>query len=1049
MQVRLLGEIEAVDDLDRAPIAMGGPNQRRMLAALALRRNEVVSVSRIIDVVWSGGEPPHRAEHNVRTYIHRLRAALDGDADRIETLGAGYRLRLADDEIDTACFERLAGLAGRLGDSGDTVAALEAIEQAEQLWRGDPLQEFRGESWAASEAVRLLEQRVALRIRRAELLLAGGRASEAIALLEAIVHDEPLREQPRGLLMRALYEAGRQPEALRAFQEFRTILIEEIGVDPSAELVALDRAIAVGQVEPLSAPSSRTVGVYELNERIGVGAFAVVHRATQASLGREVAVKIVRAELANQPEFIRRFEAEAQLVARIEHPNVVPLYDFWREPDRAFLVMRWMGGGSLESRIDDGPWTVDATLDLVDQIAGALDAAHRAGVVHRDVKPANILFDEDGRAFLGDFGIALSAEECAHPEVALSEGSPVFAAPEQLRREPAGPEADVHSLAIVAFTLLAGRTPFADATDEPALLQCQLHDPIPPVHTLREGVPAAVDEVLAIAAAKRACDRYNRAPAFAQALRAAALNNVAPDVANTTDLAPAVRPRANPYKGLRAFDETDAADFHGRDRLVAELVAHLSQPESRMLGVVGPSGSGKSSVVRAGVIPALRHDGVPGSSSWFITTMIPGTRPFEALETALLRIAVNPPAALLDQLRDGDRGILRSVRRVVPDDGGVVAIVIDQFEELFTGDVDHDPFLRALAVAVTEARSPLRVLLTLRADFYDRPLRHPELAPLLKRHTVAVTPLVPDELERAITTPAAAVGVGFERGLVAEIVADVNHEPGALPLLQYALTEVFDAAAGDTITIEAYRSIGGLTGALARRAEELWQAADTGEQRAARRLFGRLITLGEGTEDTRRRARLIELGTDPSTRAAIARLGAARLLTFDHDPATREPTIELAHEALIREWPRLRGWLDDDRDTLRTHRHLTTAARSWAERECDPNELYRGARLDTAAPLLSGDVVALDATEIKFLDASLRRRTDDQRVERARVRRLHRLVATTAAVAVVALIAGAIALVQWRRADDHAAAAAENERDARANADDAAASAVRAEEARI
>ena len=285
------------------------------------------------------------------------------------------------------------------------------------------------------------------------------------------------------------------------------MLVDEVGVEPSGELVALDRAIATGSLHP-SSDRSRSVGGYELHERIGEGAFAVVHRATQLALGREVAVKIVRAELANRPEFIRRFEAEAQMVARIEHPNVVPLYDYWREPDRAFLVMRWMVGGSLETRLDDGPWALGDTVTLVDQIASALDAAHEMGVVHRDVKPANILFDGEGRAFLGDFGIALAAEERSRPEAALSEGSPVFASPEQLRREPVGPEADVHSLAIVAFTLLTGRTPFADARDQPTLVQRQLHDPIPSVRSFRAELPALVDDVLAVATAKDPAARY-------------------------------------------------------------------------------------------------------------------------------------------------------------------------------------------------------------------------------------------------------------------------------------------------------------------------------------------------------------------------------------------------------------------------------------------------------------------------------------------------------------------------------------------------------------
>ncbi len=149
------------------------------------------------------------------------------------------------------------------------------------------------------------------------------------------------------------------------------------------------------------------VGGYELHERIGAGAFAVVHRATQTALGREVAIKIIRAELATQPTFVREFEREARVVARLEHDAIVPLHDFWRDPDQAYLVMRYLPGGSLADRLEAGPLQLDDVDALVERIGSALAAAHEAGVIHRDVKPANILFDAEGRAVLGDFGIAI------------------------------------------------------------------------------------------------------------------------------------------------------------------------------------------------------------------------------------------------------------------------------------------------------------------------------------------------------------------------------------------------------------------------------------------------------------------------------------------------------------------------------------------------------------------------------------------------------------------------------------------------------------------
>ena len=410
----------------------------------------------------------------------------------------------------------------------------------------------------------------------------------------------------------------------------------------------------------------------------------------------------------------------------------------------------------------------------------------------------------------------------------------------------------------------------------------------------------------------------------------------------------------NPYKGLRVFTEADAAEFFGRDRLVAELIARLTRPgtDGRLLTVVGPSGCGKSSVVRAGLLPALRQGAVPGSSEWYSVDMVPSSHPFEELEATLLRIAVNPPDRLLHQLTDGPRGITRAIKRVLGDGTSELVLVVDQFEELFTLCDDEEErrlFMVGLAEAVRDQHARVRVVLTLRADFYDKPLRYPELATLVKASTVPVTPLAPDELERAIAEPAERVGVELEPGLVAGIVADVIDQPGALPLLQYALTELYERRVSGMLTNDAYVALGGLAGALSRRADDLTDALDAAGQDSVRRLFSRLVTLGEGSEDMRRRALRSELTDVPDD--VLDQFGAARLLSFDRDPSTREPTVEVAHEALIRQWPRPRAWLDEGRDGLRLHRHITTSARSWEAAGRDDGELYRGARLDAAARL--------------------------------------------------------------------------------------------------
>ncbi|MGH6961716.1 MAG: ATP-binding protein, partial [Dongiaceae bacterium] len=222
---------------------------------------------------------------------------------------------------------------------------------------------------------------------------------------------------------------------------------------------------------------------------------------------------------------------------------------------------------------------------------------------------------------------------------------------------------------------------------------------------------------------------------------------------------------ANPYKGLRAFGEADAADFYGRETLTQQLLARLAEGGdlARFLAVVGPSGSGKSSVVRAGLAPALRRGGLPGSENWFIVDLLPGPHPLEELEAALLRVAVNPPESLLAQLREDKRGLVRAIHRTLPaDDATELVLVIDQFEEVFTlveDETERAHLLDSLVAAVLDERSRIRVVITLRADFIDRPLRYVDFGELLRQRSELVLPLTPDEMERAIAGPAERVGL--------------------------------------------------------------------------------------------------------------------------------------------------------------------------------------------------------------------------------------------------------------------------------------------------
>jgi len=410
--------------------------------------------------------------------------------------------------------------------------------------------------------------------------------------------------------------------------------------------------------------------------------------------------------------------------------------------------------------------------------------------------------------------------------------------------------------------------------------------------------------------------------------------------------------------------------------------------------VVGPSGSGKSSVVKAGLVPALRRGEIPGSDRWFIAEMLPGTHPLDELEIGLLRIAARQPAGLMEHLQRDERGLLRASRLVLPTDDSELLLIVDQFEELFTWTADRaetEHFLRNLVAAVTDPRSRVRVIITLRADFYDRPLAQPGFSELMRRRTEVVVPLTADELARAVREPAEQAGAELEPGLVAAIVADVSEQPGALPMLQYALTELFERREGRLLTLSAYRAIGGVSGALVRRAEEAYSGLDEAGQRAARQLFLRLVTLGEGVEDTQRRVLQGELTAmdvdQQAMEAVIEAFGQARLLSFDRDPATRAPTVEIAHEALLRQWKRLSTWLDESRADVRMQRLLATAVQEWIEAGNDPGFLLRETRLAQFEGWAAESPVALTQDEHAFLGACIADRQARQAEEAARQRR--------------------------------------------------------------
>ncbi|MCC2280775.1 WD40 repeat domain-containing protein [Streptomyces sp. ET3-23] len=439
-----------------------------------------------------------------------------------------------------------------------------------------------------------------------------------------------------------------------------------------------------------------------------------------------------------------------------------------------------------------------------------------------------------------------------------------------------------------------------------------------------------------------------------------------------------------PYRGLARFEPGDRDLFFGRDQLVMQLAERVRT--HRMVAVVGASGSGKSSLLRAGLIPTLRSQASPGCLLASIRILTPGPRPL---------------TTHADAMTSGEGP-------------GDTVVMVDQFEELFT--LCADPAERAafLDLLMTAVRpdSRLRVVIAVRADFFGRCAEHRPLATALRDATFLLDPMGPAELREAIVKPAAAAGLIVERALTAQIVEDVAEEPGGLPLMSHALLETWRRRKGRTLTLAAYQAAGGVHGALTRTAEETYTRLTPEQAEAARRILLRLITPGEGAQDTSRPADRAELQaqntTDqpPDAASVLEQLARARLITLDGD------MVHLAHEALITAWPRLQSWIDDARDRLRAHRQLTEAARTWNALDRDPGALYRGTRLAAAEECFTGYRADLIPVECSFLDASIAAREQERRAAARTTRRIRVLLAALSALLLLASTAAVIAYQQ-------------------------------------
>jgi len=938
MDFRILGPLEVLAD-DR-PVALGGVKPRTLLAVLLLHANEPVSAERLAHALW-GEDAPGGAVRTIQVYVSRLRKALGGNGEVLETTPAGYRLRVAPGELDLARFEQQFAEARDALDAGDPEAAAALLRDAMALWRGAPLGELTFESSLQADVARLEEQRLAAIELRVDADLAAGRESDLVAELRRLLADHPTRERLAGQLMLALYRCGRQADALEAYDRTRRVLLDEVGVAPGPELRRLQEAILHHdaslelrpaatelpiELDPAAAPAlegrgSELAWLRERWETIRSGTGALIAISGERGIGKTR----LAAELAG--------EAHAE------------------------------GAAVLHGAADGAP---DGVLDVV-------DAARTAS------RPTLVVLDEADRA--GESvreGLAALARDIARvPVLVLVTGEDANA---------------LRSLAPDASLMLDRLGIDAVRAIGAAYAPAHARAAIPSERLLEEsgGVARRVHALASQWARREAAARVSQTASRTEVSRRD-LRFIESTLAEDVAAFEATRERGDddtdrgdgavvcPFKGLASFQTADAQYFFGRERLVAELVAHaVGAP---LLAIVGPSGSGKSSVLRAGLIPALAGGALPGSENARQLLMRPGAHP------------------------------LRELRRVLDDVGGgdAVTLAIDQFEETFTLCRDEAERAGFVDELITLGGERGLVLLAVRADHYGRCAAYPALSRLVAANHVLVGAMRSAELRRAVECPARRAGLDVEPELADALVADVEGEPGALPLLSTALLELWQRRDGRRLRHATYERSGGVHGAVARLAEDAYGSLDADGRTVARRVLLHLADVRDDGTVERRRLSLDELGSgrDPAVERVVALLADRRLLTVSAG------TVELAHEALLREWPRLREWIDADRDTLRLEQNLRSAAEEWRRLDRDDGALLRGARLMQARQATERGELTLPRQDQEFVAASL------ERFRRDRAGRRQRITVAFAALAVglvaIAVVAG-VAIHQGRNA---------------------------------